>query len=354
MIKIRTLIGRKLNYVNGILRRQIELDRYLQTREDVQLEYLYYDAPLNPIDYISKRYVLYPFYSKRGMNEKNAVNHLTFQYLGDLGHFFNRDNTIITCHDIFTFLEKSNPRNPFFIRVYSREGLKKCRYVIAISEFTKQELISKLGVQAEKIVVIKNGMNQEIFKPINKAKLESLTPFYPESKKILHVGTEVDRKNFLTLLKALYLLKRKQPNVKLIRIGKPSYMNVIKQFGLEKDVHYFSDISNEKLNEIYNLCDLFVYPSTYEGWGAPGLEAASAGTPVICSNIPIFKEVFQNFPIFFPANDYKKLAETIIETLKDESNMKKMREKGLDTVKQYSWKESSLKYLKLVQKVING
>ena len=313
MIKIRTLIGRKLNHVNGILRRQIELDRYLHTREDVQLEYLYYDAPLNPIDYISKRYVLYPFYSKHGMNDKNVVNHLTFQYLGDLGHFLNKNNTIITCHDIFTFLEKSNIRNPFFVRRYSREGLKKCRYIIAISEFTKQELISKLGVRGDKIVVIKNGMNQEIFKPIKDTDPKSIEPLYPESKKILHVGTEVDRKNVSTLLKAFYLVKKKDPNIKLIRIGRPSFKDTIQRLGLNKDVHYITNISNERLNEIYNLCDILVFPSTYEGWGAPGLEAASAGTPVICSDIPIFREVFQDFPKFFPATNFQKLAALILE-----------------------------------------
>jgi glycosyltransferase involved in cell wall biosynthesis len=353
MIKIRTLIGRKLNYVNGILRRQIELDRYLHTLEEVQLEYLYYEAPLNPIDFISKRYVLFPYYSIRNMNEKNAVNHITFQYLGDLGHFLNRNNTIVTCHDISTFLEKSSFRSPFFIKAYSREGLKKCRYIIAISEFTKQELISKLGIREEKIIVIKNGMNQGIFKPIKNEDLKSITPLYPEFKKILHVGTEIDRKNFLTLLKAFYLLKKKGYKIKLIRVGKPSFKGVIKQLGLEKDVHYLANISNERLNEIYNLCDLFVFPSFYEGWGAPGLEAASAGTPVICSDIPIFREVFQDFPIFFPPKDYKELVNIIKDTLNDDYTMSKMRERGLNVVKKYSWKESSIKYLKLVQKVIN-
>ena len=353
MIKIRTLIGRKLDYINGILRRQIELDRYLHTREDVQLEYLYYDAPLNPIDYISKRYVLYPYYSRRGMNDKNVVNHLTFQYLGDLGHFLNQDNTIITCHDIFTFLENSNFRNPFFVRAYSREGLKKCKYIVAISEFTKQELISKLGIRKDKIIVIKNGMNQEIFKPIKNMDLQTVEPLYPESKKILHVGTEVDRKNILTLLKALYLVKNKDPNIKLIRIGTPSFKNTIQQLGLEKNVHYITNISNERLNEIYNLCDVFVFPSTYEGWGAPGLEAASAGTPVICSDIPIFREVFQDFPRFFPAKDFQKLANLISEIINDESQKSSMSKRGIEVTKQYSWKKSSTSYLELAKRVLD-
>ena len=165
MITIRTFIGRKLNYVNGILRRQIELDRYLKDSEDIKLEYPYYTAPKNPLDYISKRYILYPYRCARRYDSKNIINHITFQYLGDLGYFIKKKHLMITCHDIFTFLEKGNLRNPFFIRYYSMNGLRMCRYIISISEFTKNELISRLGIPKEKIIVIKNGMNRELFRP---------------------------------------------------------------------------------------------------------------------------------------------------------------------------------------------
>lgn len=351
MITIRTLIGRRLKHIDGILRRQVELDRYLMTRNDVNLEYVYYNPPLHPLDYLSKRYFLYPYYCHK-MERKNIVNHITFQYLGDLMHFLDKERTIITCHDIFTFLEKSNLRNPFFVRHYSREGLKKCKYIISISDFTKQELVNKLGINEDRIVVIKNGMNRDIFRPLTGREREAVKPLYPGFKKILHVGTEVDRKDFLTLLKAFYLVKKKRSDLKLIRVGKPAFANVIKNLKLENDVHYLSNVSNQRLNEIYNLCDLFIFPSIYEGWGAPGLEAASSGTPVICSDIPIFREVFQDFPCYFPPKNYKKLANTIIELIDDELRKKVMREKGFSVLNQYSWKQSSIKYLNLVKQVL--
>ena len=202
MITIRTLVGRRLNYVNGIYRRQIELDRYLMTRNDVKLEYYYYDAPLNPLDYLTKRYVLYPYHCSRKLKEENGINHLTFQYLGDLGHFLEKDRTIITCHDIFTFLERSNLKNPYPVQIYALSGLKKCRFIISISEFTKKELNLRFRIPSEKIIVIKNGINSEIFKPFNENEMNQLEPLYPGYYKILHVGTEEIRKNFPTLLKA--------------------------------------------------------------------------------------------------------------------------------------------------------
>ena len=105
-MEIKTFIGRKLSYVNGILRRQIELDRYLMNREDVKLTYEYYTSPRNLIDFVSKRYFLYTYYSKKNDTNKTTVNHISFQLIGDLGYYLDKARTIITCHDIFTFLER--------------------------------------------------------------------------------------------------------------------------------------------------------------------------------------------------------------------------------------------------------
>ncbi|MHA1755122.1 MAG: glycosyltransferase family 4 protein [Promethearchaeota archaeon] len=353
MIKIRTYIGRKLNYINGILRRQIELDRYLKDKPDIKLEYIYYTAPKHPLDFIAKRYILFPISSKKYSNEKNVVNHITFQYLGDLGHFLNKNNTIITCHDIFTFIEKRNIKNPKIIQAYAITGLKKCKKIIAISNFTKNELISKLKIPESKIIVIKNGINNKIFYPMNNSQLEKVEPLFPGKIKILHVGTEAGRKDFLTLVKAFYLLKKKIKNIKLIRIGNPLYKNALKQMGLENDVVYISNISDSRLREIYNLCDVFVFPSLYEGWGAPGLEAAACGTPVICTNIPVFREVYQDFPLYFPPKDFKTLSHLMFEVLTNKSMKREMGKKNAKIIKQYSWKDSSKKYVKLIKKILD-
>jgi len=351
-MEIRTFIGRKLNYINGIYRRQIELDRYLKKEKDINLTYAFYERPINPIDFISKRFILYPLYSRKQDKDANRINHFTFQYLGDMGHFLDKSRTLITCHDIFTFLERNNLKNPFPLQKYILSGLRKCRGIISISKFTKSELIDKFNVPKEKIVVIKNGMNKEMFYPMQKNDISEIP--HPNYKKILHVGSEEYRKDFPTLLKALYLLKKKIKNIKLIRVGSPNYQTLIKYLGLEKDVVYYSDISNNRLREIYNLSDIFIFPSLYEGWGAPGLEAASCGTPVICSDIPIFKEVYNNFPLYFPPRNYKILSSHILNLLKDENLKNDMSKKGLDIVKKYSWKESSEKYLKLTKYLIDN
>jgi glycosyltransferase involved in cell wall biosynthesis len=261
---------------------------------------------------------------------------------------------MITCHDIYTFIEKGNVKNPPILQKYSLLGLKKCRFIISISNFTKKELVNVLKIPKEKIIVIKNSINREMFQPIPKDEIDIIEPFYPEFKKILHVGTESERKDFLTLLKAFYLIRKEIKNIKLIRVGQPTYSHIIKVLGLEKDIIYLKEISNERLKDLYNLCDFFVFPSLYEGWGAPGLEAASCGTPVICSDIPIFREVYRDFPLYFPPKDFKTLANIILNDMGNENLKLELSKKGIELSKLYSWEKSSMKYLKLAKNIIEN
>ena len=349
-MEIKTFIGKKLSYVDGIYRRQIELDRFLKSRSDVKLTYEYYRAPKNPIDFITKRFILYPIRSHQ--KTQDTVYHLTFQYLGDLAFYTDSSKTIATCHDVFSFLERNNLKRPYPIQKYSLLGLKKCKYIITISDFTKNELITKLKLQKDKIHVIKNGINRDMFFKISEEKRGDLIPLLPNFYKILHVGTEVMRKDFLTLLKAFYLVKKRLKKVKLIRIGSPLYMDYIRKLGLENDITYLKNLSNDKLREIYNQCDIFVFPSLYEGWGAPGLEAAACGTPIICSDIPIFKEVYANAPIYFPIKNYQALSNKILELITDDPEKELMSKRGIEVSKKYSWVESSKQYFKLAKNVL--
>jgi len=355
-MEIKTFVGRKPEYIDGILRRQIELDRYLRKRDDLKLTYEYYTRPKNVIDFLSKRYITYPYYCKSSTknSNNNLVNHITFQFLADLGYYLESSKTMITCHDIFTYIVRNNYKRPWFLQKYLLNGLKKCRFIIAISNFTKKEIITKLNLSKEKIVVIKNGINRDLFYQIPKDILSKVKLFYPEYKKILHVGSEVPRKNFITLLKAFYLVKKRRSDIKLIRVGKPLYSNIIKGLNLEKDIVYLPKISDNKLLEMYNLSDLLVFPSLYEGWGAPGIEAAACGLPVLCSNIPVFKEIYRDFPIYVPPLDHKLFAEKILEILSNKDIQEEMTKKGFKVVRNYKWKKSSIKYLKLAKFILEN
>jgi glycosyltransferase involved in cell wall biosynthesis len=355
-MEIKTFMGRKLDYINGILRRQIEIDKFLKNRKDINLTYEFYDAPKNPIDFLSKRYILYPYnaYYKAKTLKDDILFHVSFQNLADLALFLDKERTFITCYDIFNFLEKNTIKNSIFAQKYALMGLKRCKHIISISDFTKNELISRFGISKEKISVIKCAINHDIFYPIPQDKVSSINSLYPNYKKILHVGTEVNRKDISTLFKSFYLIKKKFKNIKLIRVGPKSYPTFIKSLGLEKDIIYFSNIDNKKLREIYNLCDLFIFPSIYEGFGFPGLEAAACGTPVICSDIPIFKELYRDFPLYFPVQDFKILSNLILNSIDNENLKKEMSIKGLKIANRYQWKKSAEKYIQFTKRIIEN
>jgi glycosyltransferase involved in cell wall biosynthesis len=354
-MEIKTFIGRKLKNTYGILRRQIEIDRYLKQKDYLKLSYEYYNKPKNIIDFFSKRFILYPYYSKLSTkNTNNSVFHITFQYLADLGYYLNYSKTIITCHDIYTFITRGNLKRPWILQKYLLMGLKQCKYIIAISDFTKRELITKIGIPKKKIIVIKNAINQNMFYNLSDTELDKIEKPLPGDKKILHVGSEGTRKNFITLLKAFYLVKKKRKDIKLIRIGKPCYSNIIKSLNLENDIIYLNNISNIRLLEVYNLCDLLVFPSTYEGWGFPGVEAAACGLPVLCSDIPVFREVYKNFPLYAPPLNYKAFAENILKIISNEAKQEEMIQNGFNVIKNYKWEESSKKYLRVAKLLINN
>lgn len=355
-MEIKTFIGRKLDYINGILRVHVELRKPLKKIEDLRFSYEYYNAPKNALDFIAKRYVQYPLscYQLSKRSGDDTIFNVSYQNLADLVYFLDLKKTILTCADAYTFITRRNITYPWFVQKYWLSGFKRCRYFIAISEFTKEEMVSKLGISENRIKVIKCAINQEIFKPINEDKIQLLKPLYPDYKKILYVGTEARRKNFPTLLKAFYLIKKSYKKIKLIRIGTPKNSGLIKKLNLEKDVINISNIDNKRLNEIYNLCDLLVFPSTYEGFGLPGLEAAACGLPVICSDTQVFREIYQNFPIYFPATDYRTLARLILETIDNEAKKKTIVKNGLEVLKQYSWEKSAKLYYKYCQKVLDN
>jgi glycosyltransferase involved in cell wall biosynthesis len=214
-MEIKTFIGRKLNHINGILRVQVELRKPLKKVENLKFSYEYYNAPQNTLDFIAKRYVQYPL-SCYGISKRSGddtIFNISYQNLADLVHFLDLNKTILTCADIYTFITRRNIDYPFFIQKYWLSGFKRCRYFITISEFSKEEMVSKLGISENRIKVIKCAINREIFKPINEDKISMIKPLYPDYKKVLYVGTEARRKNYPTLLKAFYLLKKEAPNI---------------------------------------------------------------------------------------------------------------------------------------------
>ena len=344
MIRIRKVMGRELPFLVGYSRIQKEMDDLLCEHDDIEMFYHYYRTPKNIIDHFIKRLITYPRFLRKSEEEK-TINHIIVQHLSDLALKLNPDRTIIHLLDVWNFLEHSGLRNSSLVNNIRLKGLKSCKHIIAISEFSKNEAIEKLGIEEDRITVIKCGVNRNVFHPVNF--IHPIVFANPDTFSILHVGTEGGRKDFITLLHSFMEIKEYIKNAILIRVGKPKYMDGIKNLGLENDIIYVSEISDEDLNILYNSVNLFICPSSYEGYGLPIMEALSAGTPVICSDIPVFKEIYKDCVTYFPVNNHVELSDKILRFWNNVDRIP--ASKGIFLAMNNTWKKCANQYFNYIK-----
>jgi len=351
MLKIRKIMGRELPFVNGYYRVQIEMDKILENYDDIEVLYHYYQQPKNIIDHFIKRLIKYPRFLRKTEN-KDTINHIIVQHLSDLARKLNPDRTIIHLLDIWDFINPKGYQNSKIVNKLRLKGLRNCKHIIAISEFTKQEAIEKLGIVGDRITVIKCGVNRDVFYPIEDLYRDFWIGYCGLGEKnILYVGTESGRKDFPTLLKAFHRIRKTISNIKLIRVGKPEYEDGIKWMGLEDDIIYLSNIPNNVLNILYNVCDMFVFPSIYEGYGLPAMEANSTGCPLTCSNIPVFEELhdYSGSAMFFEPQNYIELSDLILDVLNKETLLSHYKKRGILNAKENTWEKSTNQYLSYIK-----
>jgi len=176
----------------------------------------------------------------------------------------------------------------------------------------------------------------------------------PESY-ILFVGKLEARKNILTLLKALkYLRTNFNIKISLLLVGEKGWghnhiSTLIKQLDLKQSVKELGWIDENDLNTIYSAAEMFIFPSWYEGFGLPILEAMSCRLPVILSDIPTHREIANDSALYFKPGDKIELAENIYSILNDNSKKGNMITKGLERTKYFSWQKTAQEMIKIYE-----
>jgi glycosyltransferase involved in cell wall biosynthesis len=251
-------------------------------------------------------------------------------------------NKIITIHDAAPFVLKNE--NSFLGKVFWRINLFFSLIanlkIITVSKFSKEELVKKLKIKKDKIEIIYNGT------PIidNDIKIQDNNERY-----ILAIGNARPRKNLETLFLAFKEISLKETNSKLKIIGKmDSKMLALKdKYGSNNIIFTGFIEDNEKYQLIKNSLAL-IFPSLYEGFGIPILEAGALQTPVICSNIPAFREIAEKGSIFFSPKDSHELADKIKILIKDEKIRNNLGKEGLENSKKFNWKNSAQKLFTII------
>ena len=270
---------------------------------------------------------------------------------------------VVTVHDL-AFLqhpETAIPSLAAYLNKVVPESVAAADVVAAISHTTKQALIEHYKTPPEKITVVPCGI-AHYFKRITDPILLEATrhKFGLHRPFVLSVGTLEPRKNHLGLIKAFYEVQQRKENSAILAIagGKgwlyEETLNTVKELKLENKVRFLGRVSDLELITLYSLADVFAFPSFFEGFGIPPLEAMACGAPVITSNTSSLPEVTGDAAILVDPLDTHALANAISRLLGDEQLQEDLRQKGFLQVQQYTWSNAAHKMLSVYQKLHNG
>jgi len=271
---------------------------------------------------------------------------------------------IVTVHDLIPYIFAGrifSPMKKAYIEVMLRQIKKKAARVIAVSEHTKQDLMRLFQIPEERIRVTYEAASDD-FKVIEDARtLETFREEYelPKEGFILYVGMIKPHKNIAVLIEAVRALRREgKIQQKLVIIGAkdksyPVGYEYLERLQTDDDIIYLNRVGFGVLPALYNLADLFVLPSLYEGFGLPVLEAFASGTPVIVSNRASLPEVAGNAAPTFEAESAEDLSEKIYALLSNPDRLKDYRERGLRRAAEFSWRRMGQETANIYREVLD-
>jgi glycosyltransferase involved in cell wall biosynthesis len=307
-----------------------------------------------------------PFRKTIGENLYLSMKLLKYDYdviheLAQRGSFYfdNNAKKVLTIHDLTPFIlpETHNFFNVLSHRIFLSRSVKNADKVIAISKCTKNDIIKYLKVPEKKISVVYNGIDH-LIKVHNRKELLAIKAVYNlPDEFILFVGSIEPRKNLGNLFKSFFRIKKKYPLIKLVIVGKKGwkYYNICKmveELNLTNEVIFLNYVPLSDLSSIYNLALIFVYPSLYEGFGLPVLEAMACGTPVITSNTSSLPEIVDDAGIMINPYSDKELSDAIIFLISNEEMRSELIRRGFERAKLFSWIKSAQETKKIYEEVI--
>ncbi|MCM8833544.1 MAG: glycosyltransferase family 4 protein [Candidatus Omnitrophica bacterium] len=269
---------------------------------------------------------------------------------------------VITIHDLIPLINLNLcPTESLILKIIIPKAVKKADMIITVSYNTKKDLLNHFKIDSEKITVIYPGLHNENIRPIEDyEKIENFKKKYGiYGKYLLFVGAIEPKKNIPKLIDAFIIVKEKFPELKLVLCGKIGWKAEIfyKKMKdlpekIKKDIILTGYVPVSDLPYLYNGCEVFVFPSLYEGFGFPVLEAMGCGVPVVTSNISSLPEVVGDAGILVNPENKEEIAEAILSILNDQNLKKTLSKKGIERAKLFSWENTAKKTLELYKKVV--
>lgn len=306
----------------------------------------------------------YPVWGRFGPAD---LYHLTSESLATLLMFQKIRPCVVTVHALLSYLLRDDPELSIYNHLFDRwfdalavRGLHRAQAIIAVSEYVRTALIEQVGIAGERIYVVPEAVDHAFFKPQEVSDdFREKHGLYKDRRYVLYVGSEQPRKNFLTLLRAFARLRRRISDVCLLKVGQPEVnrerdraLRLIRQLGIEGDVIFCGHVGQD-LPAFYNVAHLFVFPSRYEGFGFPPLEAMACGTPVVCSNTTSLPEVVGDAALLFDPLDEDKLVELMECMLSSDELREEYAHRGIERARRFHWDVVAQRTVEVYREVIS-
>ena len=274
--------------------------------------------------------------------------------------FWNR-RTVVTIHDLSALLHREKHRDSLARRARLRLPIvaKLARKIITPTESVKREVCEHLRVKANKVIAIPSAARQS-FRPVpSEQTVETRKRLAIEDDFLLFVGTLEPRKNLLTLLKALdQIVRQTSLRPQLVIAGGEGWLmdetfSFIKHSGIGDRLRLTGYLGDDELRALYSSCRIFVYPSLYEGFGLPPLEAMACGAPVIAGRVAALQEVLGSAARLFDPLNVEALAGSIVELMENDEERRRMASNGPKHAAKFSWAETARRTLNVYRDVVS-
>jgi glycosyltransferase involved in cell wall biosynthesis len=245
-----------------------------------------------------------------------------------------------------------------WLKVLVRESARRADHIITVSEYSKRDLIQTYGVSHAKITVTYEGAGDE-FVPLDrdKAKEDVARRYKINGEFILYVGRLQARKNLMRLVDAYAFVRKAGFPHNLVLVGKVDSMfqpvlSRVRELKLEKDVLLPGYVEASDLPSMYNAAEVFVYPSLFEGFGLPVVEAMACGTPVVTSRGSSLEEVAGDAALLVDPHDERSIAETVIRILADPELRSRLSQAGVTRSDQFSFRNAAQQTVGVYERVL--
>lgn len=272
---------------------------------------------------------------------------------------FCRTPVVVMIHDLAGVHLRSffTRREHWRSRILFPWAARRAARVLTVSEYCRQDIVRTLDVPASHVVVTYNGI-AERFRPVAAQRIDAVLARYGVVRPfLLCVGNIQPRKNLRGVLDAFVTLKREKgiPH-RLVVVGKKAWLyggvfERVRELGLESDVTFTGYVPDDDLPAIYSGAEVLVYPSFFEGFGLPPLEAMACGVPVVASREPAFPEILGDAALLADPGDPADIARLVLAALSDQTLRARLVEKGMRRAGRYTWEDCARRTLDVFESV---